>query len=283
MTAARRDQGYATIAAVAAIAAFAYIAFELLAANTTALVGVRAQADRARLLAAADAGLATAIHGLGVEDRTVRWPIDGAPRRLSFDGRAVSVTVEDERGKIPLNDIDDDQARRMFAAAGAEGDQLEAVTDAFLDWRDPDNVPRVHGAEADDYAAAGVRPRNGDLPSVADLRRIKGVTAALYGRIAPAATVHFGVSGGFSKDTAQPLALSVMSEVSENSPDLIERQRERDGQRVALDIADDVRVIGRPLTVRAEASDGRGGRAVRSAIIQITGDAAAPYQVLSLN
>ncbi|MGZ8370533.1 MAG: hypothetical protein ACXWVH_05710, partial [Caulobacteraceae bacterium] len=217
----KADSGYAMVAAVAAIAAFGYIALEVLSADRTTLVGLQARATQARLTAAADAGVAMAIHGLAIEDRVDRWAIDGRPRALTFDGASLVVTVEDERGKIPLNNIDEDQTERMFEAAGASPLQAQTLTDAFLDWRDDDDDPRPHGAEAEAYPAGAAKPRNGAFQTVGELALIRGMTPEIYNRIAPAATVFFGESGGFSAATSRPLALGVMSSAGENSADVI--------------------------------------------------------------
>ena len=110
----RQDKGYALVAAVTAVAAFAYLAFQVLAANRGAIDLVSGQSERARLVAAADAGISLAVHGLAADDRGVRWSIDGKPRRLEFAGVDLTVTVEDERGRAPLGGLNDGQSHAMF-------------------------------------------------------------------------------------------------------------------------------------------------------------------------
>jgi len=248
-----------------------------------AVAEVGAQMRRARLTAAADAGIAMAVQGLAVEDRAYRWPIDGRTRTLSFDGATLSVTVQDERGKVPINRLDEDQARRLFAAAGADGARLDTLVDAFEDWRNQDDARRPNGAEAVDYAGAGIRPRDGDFLTVEEMSRLKGMDPALFARLAPSLTVNFGETGPFSEKTAGAFALGVMSEAGKDSPDVLEREREDAGERTAIDIAPDESLVGRPLTVAVTASDGQGGRARRSAIVELNGNAARPYFVRYLD
>jgi general secretion pathway protein K len=274
----RRDRGYAMLTAVAAIAAFAYIAFEVMAANRGAIIGLSAQVDRARMAAAADAGVMLAIEGVAIPDASRRWPIDGRSQAVSFDGMGLVITVEDERGKVPINRISPGQARRLFIAGGASGGQLEQLVAAFEDWQDDDDEPGPGGAERDDYRTTGIRPRNGEFRTVAELSRLKGMDPQVYARIAPICTVFFGQSGGFSARTASPAAIAVMIGSGENSPDIIIRQRELAGQRTALDTVDeDLR--GRPMTVRVAVSDGRGGQFSRSAIVELTGNRSNPYWI----
>jgi general secretion pathway protein K len=96
-----RDSGYALVAAVTAVAAFAYVAFEVLAANQGAAALVGGRIGHARLAAAAEAGLYLAIHGLATDDRATRWSIDGRSRDIDFDGVELAVAIDDERGKAP--------------------------------------------------------------------------------------------------------------------------------------------------------------------------------------
>lgn len=272
------EGGYALVAAVAAIAAFAYIAFEVLAVNRGAIAGVGAEFSRARLAAAAEAGVAIAAQGLSVQG-TSRWPIDGRSRTVELDGARIAVVVEDEKGKAPLNKLDENDVRGMFAAAGASGSRLNGLVDAFEDWQDEDDARRASGAERADYMAAGLRPRNGAMHTVDELAALKGMDGAMFARLKPALTVFPGERGGFSASTANPLAIAFMTEGGQGATDAIQRQRELAGEQTALPAGDQPSLVGRPLTVRVTASDGHGGEARRAAIIQLTGRAGRPYWV----
>lgn len=274
-----RDDGYALIAALTAVVAFTLLAFEVLAATRGEVAMTGAEMDRARLAAAADAGLALALAGLNTDDVTTRWAIDGRSRQATFEGIELSITVEDERGKIPINLLNEDQVRSMFEIAGASGERLDTLVDSFEDWIDDDTEPRPHGAELSYYATQGIAPRNGAFRTLSELAHIKGMDPALYVRLAPSLTVFFGESGGFSPQTAQPLALAVMSGSGLNSPAVIQRQRELAGQRPVLDFVDKTPLAGRLLTIRIVASDTGGGRFVRAAIVELTGNSQDPYWV----
>lgn len=275
----RNDAGYALVAAVASIVAFAYVSYEILAASRGAMLGVSAQYDHARLAAAADAGLSLAIQGIAIKDRTRRWAIDGSPRTVIFDSMTITISVEDERGKIPINIIDESQVRDMFALAGASGDRLNTLTDSFLDWRDDDDQKRTNGAEAPDYASVGKLPTNGSFRTIDEMVEIKGMDAALLAKLSPAVTVFFGSSGGFDERTANPLALAVMTGGGLNSVASIQRRREQSGQRTALDISEDEKIAGRDLNIRVRVEDGHGARLERATIVEFTGYAGDPYRV----
>ena len=276
----RGEAGYAMIAVIVVAGIVAGLAIDAIASSRSSVVSMGAQAERARLSAAADAGFAIAVHGLGIADRTARWDIDGRPHRLDFNGIALTIAVDDERGKIPLNEIDEPQVRRMFEAAGAPAVAIDGLVDAFLDWRDDDDDRRPHGAEAADYAALGIVPANDAFSSVDELALLKGMTAAIMRAIAPAATV---VSSNAVLDprTAQPLALMVMDSGGVNGPAVIARQREQAGQRPALDIAPEINLTNRALTIRVAARSASGAL-TSSAQIELTGLADPSYVVRRL-
>jgi general secretion pathway protein K len=279
----RRDGGYAMIAAIVGIAAFSLIAFEILAANRGAVSSVAAQYENAKLSAAADAGLAQAIHNLDMQDRTQRWPIDGRPTTMRFGDIVLTIIVEDERGKVPLNRLNEDQVRSMFAATGMSGGRLDTLVDSFEDWQDDDDEMRTNGAEAPYYAPQGIKPRNGDFVTIDELSLIKGMDAALFAKLAPSLTVFFGDNGGFSQSTAQPMALAVMLGTGADTPAVIERERELAGERPAIDIADDINIIGRPLTIRVAARDSMHGYLQRATIVEFTGDKKNPFWIRYLD
>jgi general secretion pathway protein K len=264
------------IAAIVGIAAFGLIAFELLAQNRGVLAEVRGESERAKLAAACNAGLAVAIAGLGTNDVTQRWGIDGRPRVAQFNGIGLAITVEDERGKIPVNGIIEEEARQLFTSVGISGTRLDTLVDSFEDWQDTDNTPRPSGAEATAYAPLGYKPRNGGYRTVGELRMIKGMDEALFAQIASSLTVFFGESGGFSESTSQPLALEVLGEAAANSPEVILRQQQLAGQAPVPQTLQKASLIGRTLTVRVEAR-ANGAYLKRTAIIEMTGNAADPY------
>jgi general secretion pathway protein K len=210
VTAARgHDSGYALVTAVVAMAVLALGSLAVLQSARGVLTGAAATNERARMVAAAEAGTVLAIHALADDDRARRWSVDGRPRQLTFDHVALTVRVEDERGKIPINQISDEQVREMFDALGVKGAKLDELTDAFLDWRDDDDDVRPAGAERDYYASVGRVPRNGALHSIEELVAIKGMTPELAARLRRNVTLATDSAQGFDDRYATPLALAV--------------------------------------------------------------------------
>jgi general secretion pathway protein K len=270
------------IAAIVGVAAFGFVAFQMIAQNRGVLAEVRAEAEQAKLEAACDAGLYMAIAGLAVTDVTQRWGIDGRARVVPFGDTTLTITVEDERGKIPLNGIIEEEVHDIFADAGAVGAQLATIVQAYEDWEDTDSTPRPGGAEAAEYAPLGYKPRNGSFRTVGELRMLKGMDDRIYQRVSPAVTTFFGESGGFSESTAQPLALEVLGEVAPNSPEIIERIRELSGQAPVPQTLLKASLVARTLTVRVEARKGA-TYLKRTAIFELTNNPRDPYWIRYLD
>jgi general secretion pathway protein K len=278
---ARGEDGFAIVVAVAALAVFAAIAFAVLAYDRGEAGDLQARYAQARLEAAADAGFALAVQGLTAEAEASRWAIGGAPHEVAFEGVRLSIAAEDERGKIPVQGLAEGQARRLFEDAGAHGEQLDALTDAYLDWTDEDQDRRPHGAEASDYLAQGIHPRDGQPVTPDELARLKGMTPAIFARIRAALTVFTG-AGGFHAKGASPLAAAVMTAGGENGVEEIEAEREMEGERPAAEIASAEKLGGRSVTVAVRALDGQGGALTRRTLIVLTGRAAPAYYVREL-
>lgn len=278
MTAPRAsEEGYALVTAVLAMAVLSLAALTLTTASRGITSAAAAGIEQARLGAAADAGTMTAIHGLAL-GRDQRWSIDGRQRVLRFDGVDLFVRVEDERGKIPLNQITDEQVRTMFEALGLAGAELDVAVDSLLDWRDDDDEVRPSGAEAPYYAELGRRPRNGQMRSIDELVLIRGISPALAARLRPVATVYSNERDGFDDRYADPLALAAMNGSGVDTPAVIDRERERAGERPAIELNSDETLVGRPLMIRVVARDGSAATQ-RATVIELTGSSDRPYVI----
>lgn len=164
---------------------------------------------QARARYAAEAGIARAVNALRDPDPARRWVPDGRSYRFDFDGAKVQVNVTDTSGQVDLNAATPEVLKNLFLAAGADEPHAQALTDAVQDWRDSDDIPHPHGAEAEQYKRAGLAwlPRNGPFRSSDELSRVYGMTDALYRKLEDAVTVYSGRN--FPDEAyAGPLALA---------------------------------------------------------------------------
>lgn len=154
----------------------------------------------ARLSHANDAGVSWALWNLG-RPPEARWLADGAQQYLDLGDTQVLVSLQDEYGKLDINQIDSPRLINLFQSVGVSDGLSVLLADAILDWRDADSLRRLNGAEDQDYQLDGRSYGAADEPfeSIAELRKILGMEEWIYQRIRPAVTVYAG------RDAVNPL------------------------------------------------------------------------------
>ena len=108
------------------------------------------------------------VNGLGVGSDAIA--LDDRPYR----GLGTSVVrLQDNRGLLNLNIVDDDRLHRFLGVLGIPGDQRARMIDTLRDYIDEDNFRRLNGAEEKDYAEQGLPPpRNSRLLTPWEAQRI---------------------------------------------------------------------------------------------------------------
>lgn len=269
-----RQRGIALISVLWAIVLLSALAASLLVASRTELRLGRNAAGQAQARALAEAGINRAILGLLERQPDWRWRGDGTLYQLSLPGGEVRIAIQDEAGRIDLNRAGIGLLRPLFRAAGLDEVDAEALADAILDWRDPDQLRRLHGAEDDDYRAAGYAYGAADRPfaAVEELQQVIGMSPALYHRIAPAVTVFSG-QPNVDAAVAPRAVLAVLPNMTEAGIDAV--MAARAGRAAPAPF----RPGGAVFTVYAEARGENGGLYLREAIVRITRDPARPYLI----
>ncbi len=141
---------------------------------------------------AAEAGLNLAVMKVRDPNELTRWVADGRSYFWEFAGMQLEIQMIDERGKINLNSINELTLINWLVAMGLEDQQVAELSDAILDWLDPDDFTRVYGAEYDDYQAAGLPygPSNAPFVILEELQQVKGVNHVLFQKLEPALSLH---------------------------------------------------------------------------------------------
>jgi general secretion pathway protein K len=116
----------------------------------------------------------------------------GAPIRregntyvVPFDSGEARVQFASEGERIDLNVADEKVLASMFDSLGLDGQSTNELVDCILDWRDPDDVPRLYGAEVTDYGQVfldrGQRlPRNAPFETMEELALVKHMTPEIF-------------------------------------------------------------------------------------------------------
>jgi general secretion pathway protein K len=110
------------------------------------------------------------------------WVTDGRPYSLPFEQGTCEVRITSEAGKVNINMVAEATLRKIIGQLGLEGEARDVVVDSILDWRDPDDLYRVNGAE-NDYYRSLKEPydcKNGNLDSIEELLLVRGITPDLF-------------------------------------------------------------------------------------------------------
>ncbi|KFI23347.1 general secretion pathway protein GspK [Nitrosococcus oceani] len=152
---------------------------------------------RAKARALAEAGIAYAALDMIRPLPLRRFPPNGVPYPWKFGTETVMISVRDVAGLIDLNTASRELLGGLLMAAGVPADGQNRLLDAIEDWRDPDDIPLVEGAEDKDYLAAGLPygAKDGPFDDITELQQVLGISPALYQRMAPSLTVYSGQAG----------------------------------------------------------------------------------------
>jgi len=113
--------------------------------------------------------------------------IDGTAYSGKIENGQYTFRIMDESGKIPLNALTDSTGvvlKNLLTNMGYQEEDAQTVVDSVLDWRDEDELRRLHGAESEYYMTLPnpYKAKNGPFDTVEELLLVKGVTPAmLYG------------------------------------------------------------------------------------------------------
>ena len=187
----------------------------------------------------AEAGLNLAVHGLATtarDDRRgrgeaaeagdVRWRVNAPIPDVKLGAGAATVRIDNESGKINLNTADPPLLRLMLSPFNLDENVVNGIVDAIADWRDADDLHRLHGAE-DDYYQSLPEPypcKDGPFTDVQELLRVKGITRELfYGGLAEMVTVFpitakggGGQRGRININAAPPSVLQALPGMTED-------------------------------------------------------------------
>jgi len=180
-------------------------------ARTDALV-IRNSASMARAEAAADAGVMRAVfESYRIDNAPEAWRRDGRAHDWAFEGAAVRIEMRDESARIDVNTASDSLLRGLLVSVGLADDEANRLVDAIADWRDPDSLKRMNGAEESDYEAAGLgyRPANAPFQAIQELQLVLGMRPDIYRRIAPMITVYSRQTGISTSAASRDVLLAI--------------------------------------------------------------------------
>jgi len=199
----RRERGFALLAVMLVLTLLAVVVTEF--AFSMRLEAAMARSYRNGLLAThlAEAGVQQAIREVVSQAQITALDEDGqAVFYRALPGQALplrlpalprlhvplgagefSYRITDETARLDLNRAGPERLDRLLTALGVEKPQRDVVNDSLQDWRDRDELPRLNGAESEDFylrLPVPYRSRNSNLQDAAEVLQIRGVTRELY-------------------------------------------------------------------------------------------------------
>jgi general secretion pathway protein K len=162
-------------------------------------------------------------------------------------GARFQVVAVDLNSRLDVNRADEAALERLLLAAGLPLDRATALTDAVLDWIDADDLRRARGAEAAEYARSGLAagPRNGPVPSLAELLAVRGMTPEILFGIARWLTTRG--TGRINLNTAPGEVLASLPGFEPDVVAIVLGRRRREPIRSISEIAADPRLAGGPM------------------------------------
>lgn len=239
--------------------------------------------------AMADGAVHRAIDIL-IRKRKERTPVfDAQPLQMTGPEGSIEVDIQDEAGRIDLNTAPNALLAGLFRSVGVLEDKAKSLVDAIADWRDPDSLRRLHGAEDSDYRQANLRYWAKDRPfeSVDELMLVLGMTPDIFEAVAPALTVFSGKRG----IDVRAAPVQALRALAPHDPDGVSRflGARRGLETAALNSAfRDLRISRRfistssrvTFSIRATARTKTGAVFVRGAVVRLTPRGKLPYIIL---
>jgi general secretion pathway protein K len=284
------DRGIALVVVLWAVVLLGIMAQAFVAEIRTETKLTRNLVDDSAAKALADGGVYIAIGRLSEEQALLNADGGSLPPSWQTADGLVDIAVQDEDGKIDLNTASDELLSTLFKSVGLDEDAAKAMTDKIADWKDRDNLRRLHGAEDDAYGAAGLPygAKDKRFDEVDELRLVLGMTPALYASIAPALTTYNGTAGVDPEAAAPAVLQALLPGRTAAIDDILAARQTQDAaayeaalERAGFQQTFISRSSRSVFTVRAVARTPDGGTFVREAVVRLGGRSRQPYEFLA--
>jgi type II secretory pathway component PulK len=156
-----------------------------------------------------------------------RAPEELIQQEMAFGDARYSLRVRDTGAALNLNEMDEEVLRQFFSQGmGIDYAYADRLAQAIMDWRDADELPRLGGAERDQYldAEAPMLPPNRDFAELDELRYVMGMTPELFEASKPYLTL-IG-SGDVNVNAAPEAVLLALPDMTPSAVTELMRLRE---------------------------------------------------------
>ncbi|MGO8914494.1 MAG: general secretion pathway protein GspK [Stellaceae bacterium] len=188
----RHQRGFALLLVIWVLAILAVLAAGFAASTRSETRLARNLLEAARARAWAEAGIARATAALLEPDPRARWPADGTPQRIGFDGADIVVRIQDEDGKIDLNQAPTELLAGLCAELGIDDDSCAALVDGVTARRRAAAPPEAPSFQGLRFGAPAATPdrQAAAFTTVEELRQLPALDPASFARLRPFVTVY---------------------------------------------------------------------------------------------
>lgn len=264
-----REKGFALLIVLWAMVLLALLGTQVTGAGRAETRLAYALRGGAQLQESADAAVYETIWHM-LDGGGDYWPPGAMTRVLDEPAGRVVVTVEDERGKLDVNQVPPGLLQALFSVLGADKDTATNVANAVADWRS--QQPAGGSADtplSDQYRSAGRTwgPAGAEFQRLDDLQLVLGMTPELLTAAKPYLTL--ALEQGPWLKFADPVVLAAVAKAKRESQLSIEDADQRG-----------------PEVLRIEArAVGKGGAAfTRRVLFRLDGSLSGPawhYRILA--
>jgi general secretion pathway protein K len=232
----RRQRGVALLATMMAVSLLTILVMDFTSSTTIAYRSAANQANQVRAyylarsavnvgiaLIADDARKAALSNSPRVDSLQSIWALPLPP--LPLGGGWASLSVVDEARKLNINQLVapngqvnqpfEETLTRLLTILGLDPTQ---IVPSLIDWLDPDSIDTPGGAESDYYLRLmpPYEARNGPMPTIGDLRMVRGIDETVFRRLANFVTTTPSVRVNIN--TAPPEVLMAVAPQFQESP-----------------------------------------------------------------
>lgn len=223
----RKQRGIAIIMVLWMVMVMMTMAATLMYSVKTETQMVSFARENAQARAFADAAAHYTVMQLFMPQDERDVAIGGGATRWVYGGHEAEIRVVGENGLIDINRADRRLLKLVLEQVGVIDDEAEILLDLIEDFRDPDDLKHLNGAEDRDYEDEGLEAGAKDAPfeRIEELQQVMGMTPQLYEALSRYLSVNSN-SGGINPMLAPRQILLVLAEGDAEVVDEYIRQRE---------------------------------------------------------
>lgn len=193
------------------------------------------------------------------KDELAVYSTDGTFHQGKMDEGYYRFAIADESGKININLLTDASGiilNNLLVNLGVEKNRADMIVDSLLDWKDADDLHRLHGAENDYYMSLPkpYKCKDANFDNLEELLLVQGVTQEiLYGTeekpgLIQFLTVHTSTPQ-ININTAKPEVLKAVPSMTDDMVKTIMDYRTSDNGKRWLWFA--IHAISSPLSINS--------------------------------